>query len=1019
MRRKKFTVRFFVCLSLVFLFCLSFSAASFATGDGSGGGAGAVVPLYMDWSYPADGASNVSVTPVIHCKFSHNVAQTNVSERNKTLVTLEDENGREVDITVFMADSQIQFDKRQFIYVSPVRPLNYGTTYTLYLHEGIQAKNNMATDEVQTITFTTEYGRSSFNAPLVTPPVTNELAGDGCDDGNSSTPGGASADGTESGGNGSTGGNIGNNGSAGGDASGSGGGVSFDSGSTAGGAYGDSGAASGDAVSNGDSALADSADVADSDGSAGSSDAAGTTNGSGGLRDLLDGLFSGGSGLAVAAAAVILAAAAGAGVTGIWIWKKNSSADAFLSGLTERSASGRKQEKKRAGKPAAKHFSLILAGALAVGSVLPFFAADSYAAVPDSFKVRIIIGDTVVSEKDYTDDELRALEQTRQVYSGINEEGLPCVIAAEGVTLEALTAAQGVDFKEIESVSIYRSDEWQRNMIYNYLYGVDRYYYPHLAETWFMENGEDGDEGEDGGSSGDAESVGESGKTPAEGSGGDGSGAGASGGEAGTAESGAAGSAGGTGDSTGTAGTVRAAAAGTAGGTRTSGSGIDPEEYRYQDAVKVTPMLALRSSNSQLAEEPSWSSLSSLEGYRFCFGQMNPSDGSYLMYGYNLTALDIKVAAAGEFAASVGLQDTTGKKVMVSGGADSPGSAEVEGPYENPFTGEKISQLPDKLTIQVGYFGTEYYTVKEFTFEELASMPLVRQAYSAVSSDGTNGILTAMGVRLVDIITAAGVDVSSVEQLRFYNALDEEIGVTASRAWLIDMNRYYYPNLTSTLNYTTGGGGAARNAVRTDAILALKDYWDESSAVPDFYRLDGTHRYHLIYGQTSARSDNLSKSIMWVDTIKLQLSGSPSDENWSEEYLGKLIGSGEGNGTGTGGGSGNGGSSSGSSTEQSAGEAVQSQEIPVLSDDAALERINTSGKHVYEISGGSVSWSFGSEEEENYAVYIGIVFGTVFLLGAGISYLAYRRRMADGNAAGGSTAGGGMTGGRQRINTGI
>ena len=130
----------------------------------------------------------------------------------------------------------------------------------------------------------------------------------------------------------------------------------------------------------------------------------------------------------------------------------------------------------------------------------------------------------------------------------------------------------------------------------------------------------------------------------------------------------------------------RAAAAGTAGGTQTSGSGIDPEEYRYQDAVKVTPMLALRSSNSQLAEEPSWSSLSSLEGYRFCFGQMNPSDGSYLMYGYNLTALDIKVTAAGEFAASVGLQDTTGKKVMVSGGADSPGNAEVEGPYENPFT---------------------------------------------------------------------------------------------------------------------------------------------------------------------------------------------------------------------------------------------------------------------------------------------------------------------------------------------
>lgn len=1007
MRRKKVTGRFLACLSLVLLFCLSFSVSSFATGDGSGGGAGAVVPLYMDWSYPADGASNVSVTPVIHCKFSHNVAQTNVSERNKTLVTLKDEDGREVDITVFMADSQIQFDKRQFIYVSPVKPLDYGTTYTLYLHEGIQAKNNMATDEVQTITFTTEYGRSSFNAPLVTPPVSNELTEEETETAGSAENGdassGVSAGETESG-------------EQNGDASGSGGGSASDGGSTTGDASGDSGdgtsgAASGDAASNSDSAPADSADAADSESSDGSADAAGAAGGSGGLRDLLNGLFSGGSGLAAAAAAVILAAAAGAGVTGIWIRKKNASADAFLSGLTERSASGRKQGAKRAGKPAAKHVSLILAGVLAVSSALPFFTEDSYAAVPDSFKVRILIGDTVVSEKDYTDEELRALEQTRQVYSGINEEGLPCVIAAEGVTLEALTAAQGVDFTEIESVSIYRSEEWQRNMIYNYLYGVDRYYYPHLAEAWLLENGEDTGSGEEtaeegnGGSSEDTGSGDESGEASAEGSGGDGSGAEASAEEA-DAES-------------GSAGTVRAAAVtGTAGGTQTSGSGIDPEEYRYQDAVKVEPMLALRSSNSQLAEEPDWSSLSSLEGYRFCFGQMNPSDGSYLMYGYNLTAIDIKVTAAGEFAASVGMQDTTGKKVTVSGGADSPGSAEVEGPYENPLTGETIGELPDKLTIQVGYFGTEYYTVKEFTFEELASMPLVRQAYSAVSSDGTNGILTAMGVRLVDIITAAGVDVSSVEQLRFYNALDEEIGVTASRAWLIDMNRYYYPNLTSTLNYTTGGGGAARNAVRTDAILALKDYWDESSAVPDFYRLDGTHRYHLIYGQTSARSDNLSKSILWVDTIKLQLSGSPSEETWSEEYLGKLVGSGEGNGTGTGGGSGNGGSSSGSSAEPSAGEAVQSQEIPVVSDDANLEKINASGKHVYEISGGSVSWSFGSEEEENYAVYIGIVFGTVFLLGAGISYLAYRRRMAGGSTASGNAAGG-MTGGRQRINTGI
>lgn len=58
-------------------------------------------------------------------------------------------------------------------------------------------------------------------------------------------------------------------------------------------------------------------------------------------------------------------------------------------------------------------------------------------------------------------------------------------------------------------------------------------------------------------------------------------------------------------------------------------------------------MLALRSNASQLRDDVSYSSLSAIEGYRFCFGQLNPSDGSYLMYGYNLQAIDIKVNCGG------------------------------------------------------------------------------------------------------------------------------------------------------------------------------------------------------------------------------------------------------------------------------------------------------------------------------------------------------------------------------------
>ena len=974
-----------LCLLLTTVL-MSVPCLSFAAGDGSGGGGGAVIPLYMDWSYPADGSSGVSVTPVIQCKFSHNVSQTNVRDRNKTLVTLEKADGTDVDITVFMADSQVQFDKRQFIYVSPVKPLSYGTKYILKLHEGIQAKNNMATDEVQTVTFTTEYGRSSFNTPLVTPPVTNELAGgsagqsgDGSEDGtgsdgnseggesslsegNSSDSGAGKQDGAETDADADTSSDDETSAAVGGQSSGGGDGSNDSGGSGENGESSDDAATAGDTGGENGSA-ADSAESGASDISSAAGEAADAAS----------------AGIAAALLLIALAGGAGAAATGFWMKRRNDSARRIIDrqrGTEEPQPSTQPSTWNRRGsRAAAKHMALILAGTIAAGSLLGGLADNSYGAVPSSFTVRVKIGDTVVSEKVYTDAELSAMKQTRQTYSGINEEGLPCVVGAERITLADLTRSQGVDPSEIESISIYGSNNWMRNMIYNYLYGVGRYYYPHLSEAWRMENG-----GEDEKSAGEEGGTGGAGNADAA-DGADGASDGTAANNAGNADAGAN--------------------TGNEGGTVGKSVSVDPAEYRYQDAVKVEPMLALRSVSSQLADEVSWSSLSSIEGYRFCFGQMNPSDGSYLMYGYNLTAIDIKVSAAGEFAESVGMKDTTGKKVMGSGGADSPGSADVEGPYENPFTGETIDRLPNELTVQVGYYGTEYYTIKTFTFDELASMPLVRQAYSAVSSGGTNGIMTAMGVRLVDVITAAGVDVSSVDKIAFSNrtgssgtgsngAGGDSSTVTASKAWLIDMNRYYYPNLTSTLNYTTGGSGAARNAVRVDAILALKDYWDESSAVPDFYRLDGTHRYHLIYGQTSAKSDNIGKSLMWIDNIKIQLKGSPSDENWIDEYLGKVIGNGEGNGTGSGGGSGN--SASESASDGPAAEAPELEQQEIDSAGGGYEKIDASGKHVYEISGGSVSWSLGSEKKD-YSIYIGLAAGIVFLFGAGVSWLSCRYRL--------------------------
>lgn len=903
------------------------SSAAFAvgggTGDGTGGGGGAAIPLYMDWSYPADGASGVSVNPVIQCKFSHNVAQANVADRNKTFITLQKADGTNVDITVFMADSQLQFDKRQFIYISPVKPLSYGTKYVLKIDEGIQAKNNMATDEVQTITFTTEYGRSSFNAPLVAPPVATELSGDA-----SSNVASESSD---------VGSFISNEGSEG-DV------VSIPE------KLSDERSDSGDegAAASGSSDIEDEGGSSNTEtvGAADSANESGTVHNeessSENISEAADGDFeiSAAGKIVLIVLILCLTAVAGAAAAGRW------------------SGGNHKNIKISDNRNAAKHMTVFLAAVLLVSSLNFAAAESSYAAVPKSFTVRVKIGDTIVSEKTYNDTELRAMRQIKQTYSGIDEDGYPCIIGAEGIALTDLVAEQGVDIKEVESISIYGMDSWTRNMVYNYLYGVKRSFYPHLCEAYRMQNNM-----EVSAQSSDAAAE-ENNSDPAGGQ---------------EAEDPAVDEGSGNGNSD---------VSGEAGGDSSAGTDINPDTYKSQDAVRVEPMLALRSNTQILEDEVSWSSLSSIEGYRFCFGQMNASDGAYLMYGYNLQALDIKVSAAGEYAKEKGMQDLVGKRVMTSGGADSPGSADVAGPYKNPFTGETIAQLPNELEVQVGYFGTEYYTIKTFAFDEIAAMPQIRQAYSAVSKNGRNGIMTVMGVRLVDIITAAGVDVSSVSKIGFFRGSQER--ASASKAWLFDMNRYYYPNLTAAFNYTTGGKGAARSAVRTDTIIALKDYWDEKSSVPDFFRLDGTHRYHLVYGQTSAKSDNLEKSVMWIDTIKIQLEGSPSSDNWQEEYLGKVIGSGEGNGTGSGGGS---GSSAYEGTETSVREASsQTEQEDIDAQGSGLEKIDAKGKHVYELSGGSVSWNLGNERKD-YRLYIALVFGASLLFGACVSYACYRRRI--------------------------
>lgn len=144
----------FLCvliLLLSFMPILSYAAG----GDGSGSGGGSSVPLAMVSSTPADGAGGVSTTPVIACRFSHNVAEASISASNLSHISLKKADGTPVAVRTYVADVQIEFDKRQYLYAEPAA-LDEGTTYILTLSAGIRAKNGMTTASTQTVTFTTE-----------------------------------------------------------------------------------------------------------------------------------------------------------------------------------------------------------------------------------------------------------------------------------------------------------------------------------------------------------------------------------------------------------------------------------------------------------------------------------------------------------------------------------------------------------------------------------------------------------------------------------------------------------------------------------------------------------------------------------------------------------------------------------------------------------------------------------------------------------------------------------------------
>jgi hypothetical protein len=104
---------------------------------------------------PADGAGGVDIDlEQIKVTFSKNIAYLTVRENNRGCVSLWA--GQEpVPVDIFIADDQIERDKRNEVVIKPQQRLQPGTTYSLKIAPQMESKSGVTLGREITITFTT------------------------------------------------------------------------------------------------------------------------------------------------------------------------------------------------------------------------------------------------------------------------------------------------------------------------------------------------------------------------------------------------------------------------------------------------------------------------------------------------------------------------------------------------------------------------------------------------------------------------------------------------------------------------------------------------------------------------------------------------------------------------------------------------------------------------------------------------------------------------------------------------
>jgi hypothetical protein len=189
----------------------------------------------------------------------------------------------------------------------------------------------------------------------------------------------------------------------------------------------------------------------------------------------------------------------------------------------------------------------------------------------------------------------------------------------------------------------------------------------------------------------------------------------------------------------------------------------------------------------------------------------------------------------------------------------------------------------DTLTIKVGYFGGPYYEKKVFTLDELWSMDVVYADYTFIDNMPSVVIDHVAGVRLSDIMDAAGIDLNSIQTFYFWtNDKTSSYYTSFPKTEIIDTPRYVFYSLPE--NYGTGEDGGNEEATsfgeRVDTVIALADDWNRCIAGAvfgsDYMNLNTNTRFRLIFGQTDSFTRTASRSAKWIHEIIVELGGAPT-----------------------------------------------------------------------------------------------------------------------------------------------